>query len=272
MCVYWCGEQEVLDENCILRDQMEGNWYNTYTSIKHSTPDKSLFVAFSGGGAPCRLRLGRERASDGRSLVALGGHEKYALLFPVRNVSLPDGMNLTSLVQLNKRLSFARNTGQTTGCAPRCSKLLDQSAKQAKRAKERARPAKKKCRCAKSTCRRSRHCQHQAARVDAAAVEARDARPAQQRNGTKPAKAASRPEKPGRAKGSSKRSQSGHSDAGPAPNEERLASGTRSSKARSHVDFSLRFAHRNGEGRLIRHIYKKIRARPELADQLIALL
>ena len=38
--------QEHLEQDCILRDQMEGNWYNTYTSIKHSTAEKSLYMAF----------------------------------------------------------------------------------------------------------------------------------------------------------------------------------------------------------------------------------
>ena len=101
---------------------MEGNWYNTYTSIKHSTGGKSLFMAFgSNTGFPCRLRMKSEKASDGRSVVALGSNEKHALFFPVRNISLPDGMNLTSLIQLNKRIPFERNTFKPTGCAPRCS-------------------------------------------------------------------------------------------------------------------------------------------------------
>lgn len=226
---------------------MEGNWYNTYTSFKYSTAEKSLFMAFSTSGSPCRLRLSREKSSD---LVALGSHEKYALFFPVRNVSLPDGMNLTSLMQLNKRLSFARNTGQTTGCAPRCSKQLDHhhSAKEVnnkKNGNKKANRKQRKCRCNGSKCRRARHCQQTP------------------RNST--VAASNEKRTPGR-----NHNKKSHESPPPLP----LSSDVprRNSRARNHLDFSLRFTHRNGEGRLIRHIYKKIRARPELADQLIALL
>ncbi|KAK4012248.1 hypothetical protein OUZ56_021349 [Daphnia magna] len=152
---------------------MEGNWYNTYTSIKHSTAEKSLYMAFnSNTGSPCRLRLKSEVTSDGRSIVALGSNEKHALFFPVRNISLPDGMNLTSLIQLNKRIPFVKNSVKPTGCAPRCSKLSDQSIKEASSnrvsSKEKSK-RKNKCSCLSTEtpaqgggnverCRRPRQC------------------------------------------------------------------------------------------------------------------
>ena len=165
-----------MEADCILRDQMEGNWYNTYTSINHSTAEKSLYMAFnSNTGSPCRLRLRSETTSDGRSIVALGSNEKYALFFPVRNISLPDGMNLTSLIQLNKRIPFVKNSVKPTGCAPRCSKSSDQSIKaetssnRAATSKEKSKRRKNKCSCLSSEtpaqgggnverCRRPRQC------------------------------------------------------------------------------------------------------------------
>ncbi|EFX75093.1 hypothetical protein DAPPUDRAFT_108237 [Daphnia pulex] len=166
-------KQEHLEPDCILQDHIEGNWYNSYTSIKHSTAEKSLYMAFnSNTGSPCRLRLKSETASDGRSIVALGSNEKYALFFPVRNISLPDGMNLTSLIQLNKRIPFAKNSVKPTGCAPRCSKSSDQSIKEtsSNRASSKEKSKRKnKCSCLSSEtpaqgggnverCRRPRQC------------------------------------------------------------------------------------------------------------------
>lgn len=150
---------------------MEGNWYNTYTSIKHSTGGKSLFMAFgSNTGSPCRLRMKSEIASDGRSVVALGSNEKHALFFPVRNISLPDGMNLTSLIQLNKRIPFERNTVKPTGCAPRCSKSSSESIKESSSIAKKIEKPKRKpnaCSCLSNEtpgqvkaerCKRPRHC------------------------------------------------------------------------------------------------------------------
>lgn len=155
---------------------MEGNWYNTYTSINHSTTDKSLFMAFSSNGSPCRLRLTSNTTSDGhRSIVALGSSEKYALFFPVRNISF--GMNLTSLMQLNKRIPFATtNVHEPTGCAPLCTKPSNQSGKETHSGsrtgaanKDNKSKRKKKCSCLSAEtpaqggghvqrCRRPRQC------------------------------------------------------------------------------------------------------------------
>lgn len=133
---------------------MEDNWYNTYTSITHSTAEKSLYMAFnSNTGSPCRLRLKSETKSDGRLLVSLGTNEKYALFFPVRNISLPDGMTVTSLEQLGKRIPFEKNNVKLTGCAPRCPKLSDQSIKEtsSNRASSKEKPKRKnKCPCLSS--------------------------------------------------------------------------------------------------------------------------
>ena len=126
----------------------------------------------SNTGSPCRLKMKSENTSDGRSIVALGSNEKYALFFPVRNISLPDGMNLTSLKQLNKWIPYVKNSVKSNGCAPRCPKLFDQSIKEnsSNRASSKEKSNRKnKCSCLASEtpaqgggnverCRRPRQC------------------------------------------------------------------------------------------------------------------
>jgi hypothetical protein len=146
----------------------------------------------SNTGFPCRLRMKSEKASDGRSVVALGSNDKHALFFPVRNISLPDGMNLTSLIQLNKRIPFERNTFKPTGCAPRCSKtsqpIKAESSSSSSSQSNKKNKSKRKhnaCSCLSNEtpgqgkaerCKRPRHCKPAvvaaaAATADAATVE-----------------------------------------------------------------------------------------------------
>jgi hypothetical protein len=346
-----------LEQDCILRDQMEGNWYNTYTSIKHSTAEKSLYMAFnSNTGSPCRLRLKSEITSDGRSIVALGSNEKYALFFPVRNISLPDGMNLTSLIQLNKRIPFVKNSVKPTGCAPRCSKLSDQSIKETSSnragSKEKSK-RKNKCSCLSSEtpaqgggnverCRRPRQCrqnpgQHTQKKNHGESSssniatgsgwkqlkrserlqekESRNQKRVTTENSASdvnllsaesrlsPINRLEMDHSPVKWMVESESSQSSdqnekkttltttHQDRSPQRNRNKLktrrgkktstedrspadtVSNPSNSKASNggRQDRTLRFPHRKSDSRLIRHRYRKIRAHPELAEQLDAM-
>lgn len=79
------------------------------------------------GGSPCRLRMKSRWVNDSYSggskiELALGIKEKYAVFLPVTNISLPEGMNLTSLALLNKRVTFMKNSNKSLGCPKLCLK------------------------------------------------------------------------------------------------------------------------------------------------------
>ena len=128
-------------------------------------------------GSPCRLQMKRQTMADGRSVVALGSNEVFAVFFPVRNLSLPEGKNLTSLALINERIPFKKNTAwmKPTGCAPRCSTASDAPVKEltAKNSSSKSSGSSKrktKCSCLSNEtpaqggggnlerCRRPRHC------------------------------------------------------------------------------------------------------------------
>ena len=136
--------------DCILRENIEYNWYNTYTSVAHSTENRSLYMAIGTTGDACRLKLRKEKG-----LVVLGDNQRFTQFFPVRNISLPNGVALTSLIQNASNFKLKPVDPQFVGCAPRCK-----------------RPPKDKCRCKPNDtpnddkCRR--HCRNQLPRVPGA--------------------------------------------------------------------------------------------------------
>lgn len=173
--------QSVRTADCILHENIEENWYNTYTSVKYSTDEKSLYVAVSLTGEACRLRLKSVMGSDGRPTVALGTNEKFTQFFPVRNISLPKG-GLTSLTQNASNFKLRPVEPNDVGCAPRCKKPSNQLTSHTRgnsqigsvgsgKDKSKSKSRRNKCPCQNNEmpaqgggtverCRRPRHCRH----------------------------------------------------------------------------------------------------------------
>lgn len=290
------NRQEKLEPDCILRDQMEDNWYNTYTSIIHSTAEKSLYMAFnSNTGSPCRLRLKSERKSDGRSLVSLGSHEKYALFFPVRNISLPDGMTLTSLMKLGKRIPFEKNNLKPTGCAPRCSKLSDQqqsikpetsSTNRANKEKSKRKKKKKNNNSSSSSSNNSNNNNNKCSCLLSLSTETptqqgapcrRPCRPTTERllplRNAKRISTTTEKSREDQVKWSVLDSQRSSDSKGKKKSDtkKRAKNTTSSTEPTLSSNQESRLNPIRDDSRLIRHRYRKIRAHPELAQQLEAM-
>jgi len=249
---------------------MESSWYNTYTSIRHSTPEKTLYVAISlSTGLACRVRLrSQPDKATGKPMVTLGTNERFVQFFPVRNISLPNGMNLTSLTQINQRIPFEWNSVQSEniGCVPRCNKISDsdpansQSAAKTKpqRHNRRCKDRKKNHRCknrSKSKKNRKRKEEEERRKQEANThVEEKQVL----FNPTWFSVISKEP---------SKRKTSPHKKKN--KGSRMLNSQSLGTKLGSNLDHDRSLLSNRKDSRLIRHMYRKIRAHPELAQELL---
>lgn len=273
--VKWCMlfifvSQATLQPDCIFRENMESSWYNTYTSIRHSTADKTLYVGISlSTGLACRVRLrSKLDKATGKSMVTLGTNERFVQFFPVRNISLPNGMNLTSLTQINQKIPFAWNSvlPENTGCVPRCHKVSDsepassQSAAKAKpqRNNRRCKDRKKNHRCknrSKSRRNKKKKDDEQRRKPEAKThVEEKQVlfNPTWFSVVSKePSKRRTSPHKKKNKGSRMLNSQSSGTTLGP------------------NLDHDRSLLSNRKDSRLIRHMYRKIRAHPELAQELL---
>lgn len=222
------------------------------------------------GGSPCRLRMDSRWVNDSYSggskiELALGSKEKYAVFLPVTNISLPEGVNLTSLAQFNKRVTFMKNNN-SLGCSPRCVVPKSKKTKNNPPNKKKKEPSsssstkrpknhniKPKCSClsANETERCKRHCRDQDRRRSQSLAESnKSSRP----RTTSPSPLVleewrlqptpTRKNSNNRHPHNKKKKKHHHSSNNHPPREE-------------------------GDIRLIRHMYRKIRAHPEMKDQLL---
>lgn len=235
------------------------------------------------GGSPCRLGMKSRWVNDSYSggskiELALGSREKYAVFLPVTNISLPEGMNLTSLALLNKRVTFMKNnnSNKTLGCSPRC--VIPKSHHHHHNKKTKTNPSKKKnkepssssstkrpknhntklkCSClsANETERCKKHCRDQDRRRSQSLTETNNKSSRPRTTSPSPLVLEEWRLQPTPTRKNSNRH----------PHKKKKHHHSNNHPPRENPD-ELR---PEGDNRLIRHMYRKIRAHPEMKDQLL---